>query len=174
MHKNDSANACPASVIVQDDVTVADLPLQEAYPFWRVVLIYGFGGGAAGGCLLALLGMVLALVSPNSPSFSASALLILVIFGFFGMVGGFVPALLTGIVVGRMQARRDGNGLFGAALCGGIISWLYFSLLSGLSAIVAAAGLALLGAITAWLLGFLALPPGHPEIVVVSTKHSKE
>ncbi len=133
---------------------------QEKYPTFFVITYYALMGGGCGGFVLGIFGALM--------SISKLKLLALIIPFFIGACGvfvGFIPALLTGIIIAKLKIRENG---FNVAIIGYLVSSL-FGLFFSKEFDVFMSSFGLTGAISAYLVGLIALPKSTNKSTEKST-----
>jgi len=118
------------------------------YPRFTVAWVYACSGGAIGG---GLIGFWVTLLSQN-----IFMLWLVIVGAIFGIVLGFIPAVVTGLIVAYFKLYRNGKGLFWAGVIGTFVTLsVVLTVTPSLSALIPAV---FVGGFSAVLTGLFTLP----------------
>ena len=134
------------------------------YPTLKVMLCYGLLGGFITGILVS---MSLMIVLDND---TQTMLDLIIMGGVLGLIIGFIPAILTGFILAKLSAVKDGFVDYALMfMVGGCVSMgfalLLFLIISGFDAIsfslFIAFIMALFGGASSVIIGSIFLPKSH-------------
>lgn len=138
------------------------------YPTLRVIILYAILGGFFGGLMVSSIYIVMIFFmfthQDNMLLGVFSGLFFWLIAGMMGIVFGFLPALITGIVVAYYQFYKGSQGiylrLFGIGFVATCLEYAIYSMISGIDedTIKLSFGLSVLGGLSSIITGHFILP----------------